>query len=101
MSGARDWTSGGFRMRQLLILILLFPQAPPPAAPLRLPSIADTQLSMSAGEEHLNGGDRSSMRLKGIEEVSIIDFDVSAIRGKTVEEARLFVVPTGPHKLRS
>ncbi|HEV3028717.1 MAG TPA: hypothetical protein VG457_14155, partial [Planctomycetota bacterium] len=88
-------------MRQLLVLVLLLPQARSAADPIRLPAIADTQLSTSPGEEELNGGDRSNMRVKGIEDVSIIDFDVTAIRGKTVEEARLFVAPTGPHKLRT
>jgi len=84
-------------MRQLLTLILLFPQA---VDPIRLPDIADTQLSSTGSEVLLNGGDRSNMRLKGIEDLSIINFDVAAVRGKTVLDARLFVAPTGPNKLR-
>src|SRR5436190_14386748 len=87
-------------MRHLMVLCLLLTQAAPGDA-LRLPCVADSQLSMSGGEEKLNGGGRSSMRLKGIEDLTIVDFDVSAIKGKTVEEARLFVTPTGAHKLRS
>jgi hypothetical protein len=86
-------------MRLLLALVLLLPQAASAGGPIRLPAVADTVLSTSAGEERLNGGDRSNIRLKGIEDLSIIDFDVAPIRGKTVEEARLFIVPTGANKL--
>ena len=87
-------------MRHLMLLCLLLPQAAPGDA-LRLPCVADAQLSMSGGEEKLNGGGRSSMRLKGIEDLTIVDFDVTAIKGRTVEQARLFVTPTGAHKLRA
>jgi hypothetical protein len=87
-------------MRQLLALVLLFPQAAPSSEPLRLACTADTVLSSSGSEVRLNGGDRSNIRLKGIEDISILDFDLTPLRGKTVEEARLFVVPTGAHKLR-
>jgi len=86
-------------MRPFLALVLLLPQSPPVGAPIRLPAVADTVLSTSPGEERINGGDRTNIRLKGIEDLSIIDFDVAPIRGKTVEEARLFIVPTGANKL--
>ena len=86
-------------MRIFAALILLFQAAP--AEPIRLPVVADAQLSMSHGEERLNGGGRSTRRLKGIEELTIIDLDLSAIKGRTVEEARLFFHPAGPNKLRS
>ncbi|HZE97161.1 MAG TPA: hypothetical protein VE981_09040 [Planctomycetota bacterium] len=88
-------------MRHLMLLCLLLPQDAPASGPLRLPCIADTVLSSSGSEVNLNGGDRSNIRLKGIEDLSILDFDVTAVKGKTVEEARLFITPTGPNKLRS
>ena len=90
-------------MRILTALaLLLLPQAPPSSSDtLRLPCIADTQLSMSHGEEGLNGGGRSTIRLKGIEDLSIFDFDLTPLKGRTVEQAKLFVSPTGPNKLRS
>src|SRR5262245_22548073 len=89
-------------MRTLVALLaaLLLP-ASPPDEPIRLPVIADAQICMSHGEERLNGGGRSAVRLKGIEDLTIVDLDVAAIKGRTVEEARLFFHPTGPHKLRS
>jgi hypothetical protein len=58
-------------------------------------------LSMSHGEEHLNHGARSTLRLKGIEDLTLLDFDVSALRGRQVLEARLYFFPLESHKLRS
>src|SRR5436190_1122942 len=83
------------------ILVFLATQSAPASQPLRLPCIADTMLSTSHGEEGLNGGGRSNLRLKAIEDLAILDFDVTPLKGRTVEEARLFLYPTGPHKLRS
>src|SRR5438132_13563402 len=100
--GERDVTSGDCIMRILAALILLLPaQTSSSPETLRLPCIADTMLSTSHGEERLNGGGRSNLRLKSIEDLAILDFDVTPLRGRSVEEARLFIFPTGPHKLRS
>ena len=88
-------------MRILAALLLLLPQAAPSSEPLRLPCIADTMLSMTGSEEQLNHGGRSNLRLKGIEDLTLMDFDVAPLKGRIVEEARLFVFPTGAHKLRN
>jgi len=89
-------------MRLLLALILLLPaQAAPSPEGLRLACIADTVLSSSGSEIHLNGGGRSNLRLKCIEDFPILDFDLIPLKGKVAEEARLFLAPTGPHKLRA
>jgi hypothetical protein len=88
-------------MRYLAALLLFLAQAGASPDTLRLPCTADTMLSTSHGEERLNGGDRSNLRLKCVEDLAILDFDVSPLKGRTVEEARLFLHPTGPHKLRS
>lgn len=80
------------------LILLLSPQA---SEPLRLAVTADAQLSMSHGEERQNGGHRSTVRLKGIEDLTIMDLDLAPLKGRTVEEARLFAFPTGPNKLRS
>src|SRR5450631_1052989 len=89
-------------MRLLLALILVLPaQVAPPAEGLRLACIADTVLSASGSEVHLNGGSRSNLRLKCVEDYPIFDFDLGPLKGKVVEEARLFLCPTGPHKLRT
>ena len=86
-------------MRILAAAVLLFQV--PAAEPLRLPVVADAQICMAHGEERLNGGGRAAVRLKGIEDLTILDLDLSSLKGRTVEEARLFFTPVGPHKLRS
>jgi hypothetical protein len=83
------------------LMLVLAAQAPSSSEPLRLPCIADTMLSTSPGEEKLNGGGRSNLRLKCLEDLAILDFDVAPLKGRTVEEARLYFCPTGPNKLRS
>ncbi len=89
-------------MRPLFALILLLPaQAAPPSEGLRLACTADTVLSSHGQEVHLNGGGRSNLRLKCIEDFPLFDFDLAPLKGKVVEEARLFLFPTGPHKLRA
>jgi hypothetical protein len=69
--------------------------------PLRLPCTADTMISMTEREEHLNHGARSNLRLKGIEEFALLDFDLAPLKGRTVEEARLVFFPLEGHKLKS
>jgi hypothetical protein len=71
-----------------------------PADGERLPCTADTALCLSEGEEFANGGARAAIRLKGILHLMLLDFDLTPLRGRTVEEARLFLHPAGPHKLR-
>src|SRR5678816_1116099 len=89
-------------MRFLLALTLLLAvPADPSAESLRLACVADTVLSSSGGEVLLNGGGRSNLRLKCVEDYPIFDFDLVPLKGKVVEEARLFLFPTGPHKLRT
>ena len=83
------------------LLLLLSTQSASSPEPLRLPCTADTMLSMSHGEERLNGGGRSTLRLKAIEDLAILNFDVAPLKGRSVLEARLFLYPVGPHKLRS
>src|SRR5687768_5808722 len=95
----RDEPSGDGTMRILAMALLLFQV--PAAEPLRLPVVADAQICMSHGEERHNGGGRAAVRLKGIEDLTILDLDLSSLKGRTVEEARLFFHPAGPHKLRS
>ncbi|HXG59857.1 MAG TPA: hypothetical protein VNO22_00650 [Planctomycetota bacterium] len=80
--------------------ILLLPLLTRPADGERLTCTADTALCLGEGEELVNGGARASIRLKGILHLMLLDFDVTPLRGRTVEEARLFLHPTGPHKLR-
>lgn len=67
----------------------------------RLEVKADTSICLSEGEENLNGGGRSILRIKGIHNVLLLDVDVAPLKGRRVEEARLFLRTPGPHKLKA
>jgi hypothetical protein len=71
-----------------------------PADGERLPCTADTGLCLHPGEEFLNQGGRAAIRVKGILHLMLLNFDVTPVRGRTVEEARLFLHPAGPLHLR-
>jgi hypothetical protein len=58
-------------------------------------------ISMHHGEELLNHGSKSNLRLKGHEDLSLLQFDVAALKGKIVEEAKLVFFPFDGHKLKS
>lgn len=66
----------------------------------RLEVVADTSIYFSDGEENVNGGGRSQLRLKGIHNLVLINVDVAALKGRRVESARLHLRTAGPHKLR-
>jgi hypothetical protein len=66
----------------------------------RLRCVADTGLCLHPGEVFVNQGGKPALRLKGIEHLVLMDFDVAPLKGRTVEEARLFLRPVAEHKLR-
>ncbi len=69
--------------------------------PQRLDITADTSIAFSDGEETLNGGGRSQLRLKGIHNILLFNVDVAPLKGKRVESARLHLRTSGPHKLKA
>ena len=66
----------------------------------RLEITADTAIYLSDGEERVNGGGRSQLRLKGIHNIILLNVDVAALKGKRVDEARLHVRAAGAEKLK-
>ena len=61
------------------------------AEPLRLPITRDAWISAYPGEQDGNNGGSSRLKLKGIQEFSLIDFDSSSLRGKEVARAELWL----------
>lgn len=71
------------------------------AESIRLPATADIWLSdANAAERNSSMGAASRMKLKFIQELAAIRFDVSQIAGREVKSARLFLRMAGPDKLR-
>jgi hypothetical protein len=51
----------------------------------------DVWLSAYPGEENFNMGVSPKLKLKGIQEMAILDFDLSQLKGKKIESARLYI----------
>jgi hypothetical protein len=67
----------------------------------KLPAVADANISSHASERDLNYGASSHIRLKGIEMMMLAKFDTAPVRGWTVEKANLFLHAGGPHQLKT
>lgn len=67
--------------------------------PVTCPAKADVWLSSAvAAEKDGNGGKAERMKLKIYQEFGILDFDVSALKGKTIQGATLHIAPAGGEK---
>ena len=51
----------------------------------------DVWISAYPGEETRNMGATDKLKLKGIQEMAILDFDLSSLKGKKIESARLYI----------
>src|SRR4051812_30950585 len=64
----------------------------------RCPCTRDVWLSSVGGEADSNGGKAPRIKLKIYQEFGLLDFDVSELKGKRVESAKLFVAAAGGEK---
>ena len=67
----------------------------------KLPAVADTNLSSHPSERDFNYGGSSHLRLKGTEMWMLVKFDTASVRGWTVEKAGLFLHATRAHRLKT
>lgn len=67
----------------------------------KLPAVADTNLSSHPSEQDFNYGGSSHLRLKGTEMLMLVKFDTAPVRGWTVEKAGLFLHATRAHQLKT
>ncbi len=88
------------RVHRVLYALALI-SAPAGAAELRLPCVADTNVSSYPAEAPLNYGRSSRIRLKGKEMWMLAKFDTAGIAGWTVRSAKLRLHAAGPHKLKT
>ncbi|MDO5308900.1 MAG: DUF4091 domain-containing protein [Planctomycetia bacterium] len=66
---------------------------------LRLPVTRDLWVSSAHGEEQGNNGATPRLKVKGYQEFSLLDFDVSPVRGKRITRARLHLTLAGQERL--
>ena len=84
----------------LLLCGLIAPAESPASETVRLPAIADIWLSDANEKERQTPlGTRNQFKLKSIQEMAAIRFDVSAIQGHEVVSAKLLLKPAGPHRM--
>ena len=78
-------------MQRLLVLIALSVVAAPAAAQevITFPAIADNSIVMVDGEWSENAGDKGRIRIKGNQHIVVMNFDLSAVRGRSVRKAQL------------
>jgi hypothetical protein len=77
------------------------PPAPPPAQPtLGLPVTRDTWFSEVGSEADASLGGASKLKLKSIQEMSVIDIDPASLKGRVVQAATLHLQRTGDQRLR-
>jgi lysophospholipase L1-like esterase len=69
-----------------------------PAAAVKCPVTRDAWVSAHPKETDFNMGAASTIKLKVVQEFGLLDFDVAALKGKTIKRAWLFVKPVGGHK---
>ncbi|MCX6909576.1 MAG: DUF4091 domain-containing protein [Verrucomicrobia bacterium] len=68
---------------------------------MKLPAVADANISSHSSERDFNYGASSHLRLKGIEMLMLAKFDTAPVRGWTVEKASLFLHASRPHQLKT
>jgi hypothetical protein len=70
------------------------------ARPIRLPVVRDTWFSNVGSEADANLGGSPRLKLKSIQEMSLVDVDPAPLRGRTVRSATLHVRSTGEPRLK-
>ena len=73
--------------------------ADPATAPLRFPITRDLWVSAVGGEANGNNGGAPRLKLKSIQEMSLLDFDAVALRGKLIDRASLHLRLAGEERL--
>lgn len=61
----------------------------------KCPVVRDTWISTVGSEANTNGGKSAKIKLKVLQEYGLLDIDVSALKGKKISNAFLFVAPEG------
>ena len=89
-----------FIMSLLFVMVLVLAHGLVSAGNVRVPVIRDNWVSSANREETLgNNGGSPRLKLKGYQEFSLVDFDLSSIKGSVIEKATLHVKLAGNERL--
>ena len=86
--------------RPLAIALFLLGSITLSGETIRLDSVKDAWVSDSGKERDTNMGAARSMKIKYFQELGLIDFDVSALKGKRIKSATLYVKPDNGGKFK-
>ncbi len=67
---------------------------------IRIPASRDLWVSSAGGEEEGNNGQAPRLKLKGYQEFTLLDFDLTPVRGRGIKRATLHVKLSGDPRLR-
>jgi len=67
----------------------------------RLPVVADNSIATAPNEVNHNAGAKSVLRIKGIQHILTMKFDLSTVRGWRIHRARLYLHSVREHRLRT
>lgn len=73
-------------------------QWPPKGTPIKCPVIRDTLISSVEGEQTGNNGAAQMLKLKGMQEYSLIDIDPERLKGRLITGALLHLRSASPEK---
>ena len=76
-------------LKKFILFLFLFGTCSVFAAEIKLPDTADNSIVIYPGEEHLNAGKQSRIRIKGNQHLVVIKFDTKALAGALIESAEL------------
>ena len=83
----------------LCVALALAIQSPSPAEEIRLPVTRDTWVSNVGKEATCNLGGAPKLKVKSIQEMSLLDLDPSPLRGRVIEKAELRIRIAGKERL--
>jgi hypothetical protein len=88
-----------------IVILLALPAHDPGAQPAAEPDVvlaatADVSICLHPREVWHNRGGGSRVRLKGIQHLMLVDFDLASLGARAIESAWLVLTPAGDHKLR-
>lgn len=87
----------------VMTILLIFPAGTSSrveAETLRFPAVRDLYVSSASGEEEGNNGASPRLKVKGYQEFSLLDFDLSELRGRRIKEAKIGVKLASEERLR-
>ncbi len=77
----------------LAVLLSLAVSSSSLAETIRCPDVKDVWISTQPSEQDYSMGQTETLKLKVLQEMALLGFDVSALKGRQIKSAELFLYP--------